>query len=182
MLPRQANLPLIKKLGDLLFCQFHQSIHLLLWPFEVLNTKRVDSQLCDAQVQAPLQGLHELVKAQHVALESSTVLHLSSKPPVSVHDDCHMFRDVPCFENSATERTDPATTTSTFSHSPAPWSSSPPWYRYYLSDVCVSVFLWFVIVGYLEHKTTPFLQFWLGGGGAKAAYFVRGLVDYYRGE
>ena len=48
------NSPLLHKSNKLLSCNFHQSIHLILWAFEVLNTEGIDSNFCDAQVQAPI--------------------------------------------------------------------------------------------------------------------------------
>lgn len=51
-----------------------------------------------------------------MALKNFTVLHLSGKPSVSIHNHSHVSRDVACFKNFAAQGTEPATILPFFTH------------------------------------------------------------------
>ena len=50
----------IKQVQQLLFCQRHESVNLLLFSPEVVYAECIDSDSFYPQVQAPLQGVKQL--------------------------------------------------------------------------------------------------------------------------
>ena len=72
--------------------QLHQAVHFLGGTLEILDAKRVDRHLADAQIQAPFQRLRQLIKTHQMAL---LAVHMSARgiPSITVHNDGHVPRN-----------------------------------------------------------------------------------------